>query len=58
MVNVGIYIMDFGWNESESRMDPNGTKMKHKWNVNGTPMEFWWGCMWKQIFFNKVVVNK
>jgi hypothetical protein len=27
--------MDFGWNESGPRMDPNGTKVKHKWNVNG-----------------------
>jgi hypothetical protein len=56
-VNVGIYIMDFGWNESGPRMDLSGTKMKHKWNVNGTPMEFWWGCMWRQYFFNKVLVS-
>jgi len=35
--------MDFGWNENAPRMhprcDPSGTKMKHRWNVNETPME-------------------
>ncbi len=36
--------MDFGWNiESGPRVDPRcdvgGTKVKHRWNVNETPMQ-------------------
>ncbi len=35
--------MDFGWNESEPRVDPRcdvgGTKVKNRWNVNGTLVE-------------------
>ncbi len=42
LANVGFY-MDFGWNESALRVhprcDPSGTKVKHRWNVNETPMK-------------------
>jgi len=52
--------MDFGWNESGPRMDPRcdvgGTKVKNRWNINGTLMEIKWGCKWKQYFFNMAIV--
>jgi hypothetical protein len=53
--------MDFAWNESGRRVDPmcdvGGTKVKDRWNINGTLMEIRWGCKWKQHFFNRVVVT-
>jgi hypothetical protein len=31
--------------------------MEPKWNISGMSMEFWWGYMWRQYFFNKVLVS-
>jgi hypothetical protein len=48
-------MLDFGWNESEltmdTRCDPNGTKVEHRWNFNEIKMETRWGYKCKEYFF-------